>query len=190
MWIGEGVVSDEWRVAREYRVRTLPLGFGMSASGFLTPAETAEIQAAASHYPDKSAASIEALKIVQKHRRWVSDEALRAVAELLGLSPAELDGVATFYNLIYRRPVGETVIHYCDSVSCWMLGAEDIRERISQRLGIGLGETTADGRFTLLPIVCLGACDHAPAMMVGPELHGDLDEARIDAILAKEGRDG
>lgn len=156
----------------------------------LTESEAAEIRAAASHYPDPSAASIEALKIVQKHRRWVSDNNLQTVAELLGLSAAELDGIATFYNLIYRKPVGEKVIHYCDSVSCWMLGAERIREHISKRLGIGLGETTADGRFTLLPIVCLGACDRAPAMMVGDELYGDLDEASVDAILTREDRHG
>jgi NADH-quinone oxidoreductase subunit E len=162
----------------------------MNVLAFLTPEETAEIQAAASHYPDKSAASIEALKIVQQHRRWVSDAALAAVAELLGMSPAELDGVATFYNLLYRKPVGEKVIHYCDSVSCWMLGADGIRERLSQRLGIGLGETTADGRYTLLPIVCLGACDRAPVMLLGQDLHGDLDPARIDAILAQEDNHG
>jgi NADH-quinone oxidoreductase subunit E len=152
----------------------------------LTATEAAEIREAAGHYPDKSAASIEALKIVQRHRGWVSDDSLQAVADLLDMSPADLDGVATFYNLIYRKPVGEKVIHCCDSVSCWMLGAEDIRERISRRLGIGLGETTADGRYTLLPIVCLGACDHAPALMIGEELYGDLDETAIDALLARE----
>jgi NADH-quinone oxidoreductase subunit E len=151
----------------------------------LTATETAEIREAASHYPDKSAASIEALKIVQAHRGWVSDDSLRAVAELLDMSPADLDSVATFYNLIYRKPVGEKVIHYCDSVSCWMLGADDIRAQISRRLGIGLGQTTADGRFTLLPIVCLGACDHAPALMIGDAVYGDLDEARVDEILAE-----
>ncbi len=156
----------------------------------LTELETAEIRAAADHYPDKSAASIEALKIVQRQRGWVSDESLKAVAELLEMSPADLDGVATFYNLIYRKPVGQKVIHYCDSVSCWMLGAENVREHLSRRLGIGLGETTPDGRYTLLPIVCLGACDHAPALMVGDELYGDLDEVGIDTILAKDAPHG
>lgn len=158
----------------------------MNTDTGLTPAETAEIQAAMGHYPDPAAAAIEALKIVQQHRRWVSDEALAAVAGLLGMPIAELEGVATFYNLIYRKPVGQKVIHYCDSVSCWMLGADEVREHLSQRLGIGLGETTADGRYTLLPIVCLGACDHAPALMLGDELHGDLDAAKLDALLAQE----
>lgn len=156
----------------------------------LTEAETARIRAAAAHYPDPSAASIEALKIVQRHRGWVSDDSLKAVAELLDLSPDALDSVATFYNLIFRKPVGEKVILYCNSVSCWMLGAENIREHISKRLGIGLGETTPDGGYTLLPIVCLGACDHAPALMVGEELYGDVDENEVDAILAKEAPHG
>ena len=156
----------------------------------LTESEIAAIRAAASHYPDPSAASIEALKIVQRHRRWVSDTSLEAVAELLGLSPAELDGVATFYNLIYRKPVGEKVIHYCDSVSCWLLGADQVRDHLARRLGIGVGETTADGRFTLLPIVCLGACDRAPALMIGEELYGDLDTASLETILAREGWHG
>jgi NADH-quinone oxidoreductase subunit E len=156
----------------------------------LTEAETAQIRAAAAHYPAPSAASIEALKIVQQHRGWVSDDSLKAVAELLDLSPDALDSVATFYNLIFRKPVGDKVILYCNSVSCWMLGAENIREHISKRLGIGLGETTPDGRYTLLPIVCLGACDHAPALMVGEELYGDVDETEVDAILAKEAPHG
>jgi NADH-quinone oxidoreductase subunit E len=101
------------------------------------------------------------------------------------MSPDELDSVATFYNLIYRKPVGRHVILVCDSVSCWIMGYDPIREHLSSRLGIGLGETTQDGRFTLLPIVCLGTCDHAPAMMVDDELYGDLDPAKIDEILAK-----
>ncbi|HYE36069.1 MAG TPA: NADH-quinone oxidoreductase subunit NuoE [Methylocaldum sp.] len=160
----------------------------MNEARVLSEQETTEILAAAGHYPNKSAASVEALKIVQKQRGWVSDEALKTVAELLEMSPDELDGVATFYNLIFRRPVGEHVILCCDSVSCWMLGADRLREHLSERLGIGLGETTADGRYTLLPIVCLGSCDHAPVLMVGEELYQDVDETKIDELLEKNGR--
>lgn len=153
----------------------------------LTGEELSEINEEISHYDDKSAASIEALKIIQNHRGWVSDEALKAVAEILDMSADDLDSVATFYNLIYRRPVGKKVIHYCDSVSCWMLGADDIRAKISQRLGIKLGETTTDGEYTLLPIVCLGDCDHAPVMLVGDQLHRDLDEQKLDTIFNAHG---
>jgi NADH-quinone oxidoreductase subunit E len=100
------------------------------------------------------------------------------------MTPAELDAVATFYNLIFRKPVGKHVILVCDSVSCWIMGYERILQHLRDRLGIVLGETTADGVFTLLPIVCLGACDQAPAMMIDDELYGDLDAAKIDEILA------
>ena len=151
----------------------------------LSPAEIREINAEMGHYEDKTAVSIEALKIVQKHRRWVSDECLVAVAELLAISPAQLEGVATFYNLIYRQPVGNTVIHYCNSVTCWMLGAEQIRERLCRHLKVGLGEMSADGEYTILPIVCLGACDHAPVVMVGDELKLDITEDAVNEILGR-----
>jgi NADH-quinone oxidoreductase subunit E len=149
----------------------------------LSGTEIEEITAEMGHYEDKSAASIEALKIIQKHRRWVSDDCLVAVAELLDLSPAQLEGVATFYNLIYRQPVGKTVIHYCNSVTCWMLGAEQVRERLCQHLQVALGQMTADGEYTVLPIVCLGACDHAPVLMVGKELRLDVADTAVNEIL-------
>ncbi len=135
------------------------------------------------HYPTKQAACIEALKIVQKHDGWVSDEALREVAALIGMPAAELDSVATFFNLIYRRPVGRHVILLCDSVSCWLMGCEKIRAQLVDRLGIDYGQTTEDNRFTLLPMACLGTCDRAPAMMIDEELHRDLTTESLDKIL-------
>jgi NADH-quinone oxidoreductase subunit E len=149
----------------------------------LTDREQQEITAELGHYPERRAVCIEALKIVQQHRGWVSDESLRDIATFLGMTPDELDSVATFYNLIFRKPVGRHVILVCDSVSCWIMGYERLRERLTARLGIRPGDTTADGRFTLLPIVCLGTCDHAPAMMIDEDLYRDIDPAAIDAIL-------
>ncbi len=155
----------------------------------LSAEERREIEAELPHYPNKQALCIDAMRIVQKRRGWVSDEGLRDIGEMLGMSPADLDGVATFYNLIFRKPVGRHVVMVCDSVSCWIMGYNRLRDHLSSRLGARLGETTADGRFTLLPIVCLGACDHAPAMMVDEDLHTDLDLERtetgpkIDRIL-------
>jgi NADH-quinone oxidoreductase subunit E len=151
----------------------------------LSLAEIQEINAEFSHYEDNTAVSIEALKIVQKHRGWVSNECLVAVAGLLDISPAQLEGVATFYNLIYRQPVGKTVIHYCNSVTCWMLGAEQVRERLCRHLNVELGEMSADGEYTILPIVCLGACDHAPVVMVGDELRQDISEDAVNEILRR-----
>jgi NADH-quinone oxidoreductase subunit E len=149
----------------------------------LTVEEIREIEAEAAHYPTREAVSIDALRIVQGHRGWVDDESLRDIAGHLGMSPTDLDSVATFYNLIFRRPVGRHVIMVCDSVSCWIMGCDRMRKHLCEHLGIEVGETTPDNRFTLLPIVCLGCCDHAPAMMVGRDLHGDLDPRKIDAAL-------
>lgn len=155
----------------------------------LTAAEVTEIDHEISHAPYRSAVAIDALKIVQKHHGWVSDESLAALADYLDMSNAELDGIATFYSLIYRKPVGEKVISLCDSVTCWIKGYTQLEQHISQRLNIGLGETTNDKRFTFLPAPCLGACDRAPVMMVGDDTHLDLDQDKIDSILDIKGSD-
>lgn len=149
----------------------------------LSVEEINEIAAETAHYPKREAGCIDALKIVQRHRGWVSDESVHDIAVHLGMSATDVDSVATFYNLIYRKPVGRHVISICDSVSCWIMGYEQMRKHLHERLGIGFGETTPDNRFTLLPTVCLGCCDHAPAMMVDSDLHSDLDPEKIDAQL-------
>ena len=145
----------------------------------------AQIEAVMRASETNRAACMDALKIVQKRFGHVSDRHLDETAALLGMTPAELDGVATFYNLVFRRPVGRHVILLCDSIACWVMGADAARAQIRDRLGIAPGETTPDGRFTLLPIVCLGCCDRAPAMMVGDDLHGPLDAAKLDEILER-----
>ncbi|MGA2111519.1 MAG: NADH-quinone oxidoreductase subunit NuoE [Anaerolineales bacterium] len=156
----------------------------------LTDEETREIQAEFVNYENRRAVCLDALRIVQQHRGWVDDLALRDVAALLGMTPAELDSVATFYNQIFRKPVGRHVIRVCDSVSCWLIGYDQLHQRLVQSLGVELGETTSDGQFTLLPAVCLGTCDHGPAMMVDGDLYRDLEDIDIDPVLAKyrEGR--
>lgn len=154
-----------------------------AAGSGLTAEEREALGELVRRYPDRRAACIEALKRVQQRHRWISDERLAELAGILGMTPAELDGVATFYNLVFRRPVGRHVILLCDSVSCWIMGHDDLLRHLERRLGIRPGETTPDDRFTLLPIVCLGHCDHAPAMMVDAELHGDLDPVRLDSAL-------
>ena len=126
---------------------------------------------------------LEALKIVQKRQGWVSDEAIRELARLLSMTPEELDSIATFYPFIFRRPVGKHVIYLCDTLSCWVMGYENLLAHLIKRLGIAVGQTTPDGRFTLLPVSCIGACDQAPAMLVDDDLHGNLTPDRIDGIL-------
>lgn len=153
----------------------------------LSETELAEIDAEIAHVPYRSAVAIDALKIVQAHRGWVSDESLRAIARHLKMSPDELDGIATFYNLIYRQPVGDKVILLCNSISCWIKGCNSVQQKISEQLGVGLGETTPDNRYTLLPVTCLGACDKAPVLMVGDDLHEDVDDAALQQMFDKSG---
>ena len=153
----------------------------------LSAEELKEIEHELAHYEQPSAATIEALKIVQKHRGWVPDDAVKAIAEKLKTSAADVDSVATFYNLIFRKPVGRHVIFVCDSVSCYVMGYDGLRAKLERKLGIRYGQTTPDNRFTLLPICCLGTCDRAPAMLVDQDLHRgleNLDEATLDELLA------
>lgn len=151
----------------------------------LTAEEKHEIEKAISLVPIKKAAGIEALKIVQEHRRWISDESVRDIAAFMNMSAEELDSVATFYNLIFRKPVGRHVILLCDSISCWVMGYESILNHLTKRLGIKYGETTTDGRYTLLPNCCLGTCDCAPALMIDHDLYRNLTTDQLDEILNK-----
>lgn len=155
----------------------------------LTESEIAEIEHELTLYPDKRAVGLEALKIVQKHQGWVSDESLLAIAKYLDIAPSDLEGVATFFNLVYRRPVGRNVILFCNSVSCWIMGCEKIKAHICSRLHIDFGQTTGDDEFTLLPVPCLGDCDRAPVMMVGKDLHRNLSTEKIDQILGQYKKD-
>jgi len=151
----------------------------------LSEKEKAEIQEELGHSQTRRAAVPEALKIVQRHRGWVSDAAIQDVAEFLEMTPDEVDAVATFYSLVFRRRVGRHVILLCDSVSCYVTGYNVIRKRLNESLGIDLGQTTADGKFTLLPASCLGLCEQAPAMIVDQDTHGQLTPEKVDEVLAR-----
>ncbi len=137
------------------------------------------------HYPDARAASVSIMKWLQRRDGHISDEGLQDAAAYLGLAAADLEGLATFYNLLFRRPVGRNVIRICDSVSCWMCGFEPLRDRLRERLGIDFGQTTDDGEFTLLPVVCLGNCDQAPTLMVNDDLHDRVGPDAVDEIIAE-----
>ncbi len=129
---------------------------------------------------------IDLLRAVQDSHGWVPDAGVELVADIIGVPPVEVEEVATFYDKIYRRPVGRRVIHVCDSICCWSRGGEELAEALRQKLAIEFGGTTGDGIFTLLPTCCLGACGEAPAMMVGLKTYGDLDPDKLDAILDAE----
>ncbi len=151
----------------------------------LTEEERKEIETELKKYAQKRAAAVDALKIVQRHRGWISNNSLKDIALFLDMTDDELDSVGTCYNFIFRKPVGRHVILVCDSISCHIADYESILEHLENRLGITLGQTTTDGRFTLLPVACLGVCDKAPAIMVDEDLYGELAPANIDSILEK-----
>ncbi len=129
--------------------------------------------------------AIDVMTILQNHFGYMSDEAMFTASELLGMTPLELEELATFYNFIYRRPVGKYVIHVCDSAVCWMHGHEPLLEHLLSRLKIRLGQTTEDGLFTVLPVCCLGYCDRAPAMVVNRSIYGELTTEKVDEILSR-----
>lgn len=149
----------------------------------LTETEIQAIDHEVSMVPSKKAAVIEALKVVQQNRRWISDESVEAIAAHLEMSAAEVDSVATFYNLIFRKPVGRHIILLCDSISCYVMGYKKLYEALQQELNIKFGETTADKKFTLLPNACLGCCDHAPALMIDEDLYRDIKMEDLEKVL-------
>jgi len=128
-------------------------------------------------------AAVDVMKELQRHYGWLTDEAVQETADLLGLSPLQVEELATFYEMIYRRPVGRHVIHVCDSISCWSLGGESLLKQFERLLGISVGATTADGLFTLLPCCCLGNCGNAPAVMVAERQFGPVTPEQAEAIV-------
>jgi NADH-quinone oxidoreductase subunit E len=122
---------------------------------------------------------------IQAHYGYLSDEAVEDAAELLEMTPLEVEELATFYTFVFREPVGKYVIHVCDSVICWMDGSDSIKAYLCKKLEIDVGQTTADGLFTILPVCCIGYCDLSPAMLVNRKVHGNLTPQKIDSILHK-----
>lgn len=131
-------------------------------------------------------AAVDVMKALQAHYGWLTDEAVVEAADMLGLSPLQVEELATFYEMIYRRPVGRQVIHVCDSISCWAMGGETLLSHISALLGVAVGETTADGLFTLLPCCCLGNCGEAPTLMIGDTIFGGVSLEGAAEILDQQ----
>lgn len=129
--------------------------------------------------------AVDVMFALQEQYGYLSDAALDEAAVLLGMSSLEVEELATFYTFIYRRPVGKYVIHLCDSLICWMDGYIPIRDYLSRKLGVEMGETTDDGIFTLLPVCCIGYCDRSPAMLINRKVYGPLTTEKIDTILAE-----
>jgi NADH-quinone oxidoreductase E subunit len=143
----------------------------------------AKIEGLAARYPRKEAALLPALHLVQDENGFIGPEEEAAVAAVLGIRPIEVREVVTFYTMFRRRPAGRYHLQVCSNLSCTLLGGERVLDYLRTKLGLAVGETTADGRFTLSAVECLGACDEAPCMMVNYEYFGNLTEERVDEIL-------
>ena len=134
-------------------------------------------------YPDREAAILPTLYLAQREFGHLSDEAILYVADLLGFTPARIYGVATFYTMYNKKPVGKYHLQVCRNLSCSLMGAEHLIEHVARKIGVRPGETTADGRFTLSTVECLGSCGTAPVMQVNDDYYENLTEESIDAIL-------
>ena len=146
--------------------------------------ETFKKQAASIEHPHEMI--VDVLRAIQAHHGWVPDAGVELAAEILAVTPVDVEELATFYDKIYRQPVGKRVIHVCDSFCCWATGGEEVADHLRKQLGVDFGETTEDGQFTLLPTCCLGACGEAPAMMIGLKTYGRLTTEGINRILQQQ----
>lgn len=155
----------------------------VDVASILTSEEIAGIDEYIHHYPQARAAVLDALKLVQKRNGWVDDAQVAAIANMLDIATTDVEGVATFFNRIYRSPVGCHVILICDSIACYLTGYEALADAFKRELGIEFGQTTADGRFTLLPICCLGNCDKGPSVLIDEDTYGPVLPSEVSMLL-------
>ena len=136
-------------------------------------------------YPTKRAVTLPALHLVQHAYGWIPMQAIQEVAEFLELAPAEVLDTATFYEEYWLKPKGKYLLAVCRSLSCELCGSEQITQHLKATLGLELFETTADKRFTLIELECLGACGTAPVMLINDVLHEALSVETVDQLIAK-----
>lgn len=134
-------------------------------------------------YPTKEAALLPTLHLAQETWGWISPEVVHYVGGLLDLSPAQVFGVVSFYNMYNQKPVGKYHLQVCTNLSCMVTKAYDIYEHLCDRLKINPGETTADGRYTVVEVECLGSCGTAPVVQVNNDYHENMDVAKMDALM-------
>lgn len=138
-------------------------------------------------YPNKQAALLPVLHLVQRERGFISPEDEKRVAGLLDMKPIRVREVVTFYTMFFRKPIGKHHIQVCSNLSCSLAGGEGLLEHLQKKLGVRSGETTPDGKFTLTEVECLGACEQAPCMMVNFDYYGNLDQEKVEGILKNLG---
>lgn len=156
-------------------------------NAMFSPETEAAFRQLAARYPEKRSALVPMLALAQKEHGWVRPEAVQYVANYLGLSPSDVESVVSFYTLLHRRPVGHNVLLVCTNISCMLCGSDAIHATLRKRLGIDWGETTPDGRFTLIEAECLGSCTTAPVLQVNGVFHENLTAGKVESLLAELG---
>jgi NADH-quinone oxidoreductase subunit E len=147
------------------------------------PSFLKKVDALIAHFPRKESALIPCLHLCQAELRHVPHAFQAFIAERLGMSPARVRGVVTFYEMFTEEPHGRYLLQVCKTLSCMLSGSDKILEHLQAKLGLKVGETTADGRFTLSVVECLGSCGTAPVVMVNDAYHENMDAAKLDALL-------
>lgn len=151
----------------------------------LSPDAKKRIESLKSEYETNQSALIPALHVAQADQGWLSEETQGEVATILGVTPQSVREVVTFYTMFHQRPVGRHLLQVCRNLSCCLKGGHRLQKQIEERLGIQEGETTQDGRFTLVSVECLGSCGTAPVLMVNDRYHEDVTPAEIDRLLTE-----
>ena len=149
----------------------------------LSEAACRQIQALIGKYPKKRSALIPSLRLAQKEAGYISPETMCEIARMFDLSPNEVHEVASFYTMLFRKPMGKYVIQVCTNISCMLCNAEGIVAHLTEKLGIKTGETTPDGKYTLLEVECLGSCGTSPVMQINEDYYEDLTPEKVDRIL-------
>lgn len=150
-----------------------------------TEAQLVTIEQLAARYPVRRAALLPVLWMVQRQEGWVSPEAMESVATVIGVTPADVYEVVTFYSMFERKACARHHIQVCRTISCWLRGAKALTHYLEEKLAIRVGEITADGRFKLSAVECLGSCGTAPMMQVGDHYYEDLTREKVDQVLSK-----
>lgn len=143
----------------------------------------AELDLIVARYPQRAAAMLPVLTRLQQERGYLSEETVEQVAAYLGVTPAHVHGVVSFYSMYDRSPVGRHKLYVCRTLSCRLRGAEEVLRAMEAKLGVKRGETTGDGKFTLVPFECLGLCEQAPAVLCGERRWGNLTPETAAKVL-------
>jgi len=149
----------------------------------LSEAVSQKIQALIGKYPQKRSALIPSLHLAQKEAGYISQDAICEIARIFDLSPNEVSEVVSFYTMFHRKPVGKYVIQVCTNISCLLCDAEEIVDHLTRKLGIQMGETTADNKYTLLEVECLGSCGTSPVIQINDDYYEELTPQKVDQIL-------